>query len=283
MQPRTLDQILQELNTTGGYASQIENIKAKQALVPENIQSNISAAEAAQTKAYEDIITGARRRGVGFSGIPLGEQAKYSSTVFAPAILAAKEQGRVQQLSLEDAMNQLISDRYSKALGIQQYEQQFAENQRQFNEQMAAQRRAAAAAERYNATLANAFTQAQTSNNTKQARYEWSPERGYQFYDAYGNPISAKQYHQNTLAVTGGPSFRDWLTQLNAAHSDNNMQTALKYVGNDYIVGATPESVRSPLAQLGITEGHFYKEAATTKMPIMQNPRFYGIRNIQNA
>lgn len=258
MQPRTLDQILQELSTTGGYNAQIENLKQQQALVPQNIQSNIEAANAAQTKAYEDIVTGARRRGVGFSGIPLGEQAKYSSTVYAPAILAAKEQGRTQALGLEQAMNQLISDRYGKAESIRQYEQNLAEQQRQANMQYSAAAAAAAAQQRYNQILADSLNRANQTNNTVQGRVEWSKDKGYQFFDYQGNPINAVKYHQ---AVDTGMNFRDFLTQLNKAHADTNITNALQHVGNDYLVGAAPESLRNSLGQLGIT-GSFRQNKA---------------------
>lgn len=143
MQPRTLEQIITELNTS--YNPQIETIRKQQALIPQQTEAAIQAAGAAQNQAYEDILTGARRRGLGFAGIPLGEQAKYASTVYAPAVLQARTGGQQQALSLEQSLNQLVAQRAQQAEQIRQYEMDMAERQRQFNEQLAASRAAAAA------------------------------------------------------------------------------------------------------------------------------------------
>lgn len=144
MQPRTLEQIITELNTS--YNPQIETLRKQQALIPQQTEATIQAAGAAQSQAYEDILTGARRRGLGFAGIPLGEQAKYASTVYAPAVLSARAGGQQQALSLEQSLNQLVAQRAQQAEQIRQYELDMAERQRQFNEQLAASRAAASAA-----------------------------------------------------------------------------------------------------------------------------------------
>jgi len=135
MQPRTLEQIVSELNTV--YQPQIANIEAQRALIPQQTEANIKAAEAAQTKAYQDILTGAQRRGIGFSGIPLGEQAQYASNIFAPAVLSARATGQSQALSLQDALNQIYERQRTQAEQIRQYETSLAEQQRQFNAQLA--------------------------------------------------------------------------------------------------------------------------------------------------
>lgn len=259
MQPRTLEQIINELNTNA-YANQIETLRKQQELIPQNVQSSIEKAGAAQTQAYENIVTGARRRGIGFSGIPLGEQAKYASTVYAPAVLAAQEAGRTQALSLEDAVNRLVSERAARAEQIRQYELNFAEQQRQFNENKAIQRAQLAATQAANATTADYYkwlaSQGQgggAGSNAAKYSYTWDNKAGYQFKDASGKPVSALEYYK---ASGGQPSaFKDWLSALNQAHGDSNMSVALSVLGNNYNVVNAPENMRSQLAQLGITEG----------------------------
>jgi hypothetical protein len=131
MQPRTIEQILAESEKY--YSPLLESIQKRKATIPGMIQSDIAAADAAQTQAYENILTGAQRRGLGFSGIPLGEQAKYASTVYAPAILAAKAKGTEYGLTLDDAINQIYANRYANAQTQANWEQTFAENVRQAN------------------------------------------------------------------------------------------------------------------------------------------------------
>jgi hypothetical protein len=115
---RSIDQITKELGNV--YNPQIQSINQQKALVPQGVEADINQAKAEQGQAYEDILGGARRRGLGFSGIPLGEQAKYASTVFAPEVLRARQRGRQQELSLQDAL-----------LGIYEKRRQYADQLRQ--------------------------------------------------------------------------------------------------------------------------------------------------------
>lgn len=122
----------------------------------QGVEADITQAKAEQGQAYEDILGGARRRGLGFSGIPLGEQAKYASTVFAPAVLRARQQGKQQELSLTDALNSIYADRRKYAdtlrqgdIANDQWNQTFAFQKEQWAEQLrqqAADRAAAARA-----------------------------------------------------------------------------------------------------------------------------------------
>lgn len=150
MAVRTLEQIISELNPT--YNPQVESLRQRQGLIPGQIESEEKGLQAKQETAFGDILGGARRRGLGFSGIPLGEQARYTSTEFLPALARLRQSGREQAMSLEDAINGIMERRNTLAQQLQQGDQQrdlaerqFAEQQRQFNEQLAAQRRAAAA------------------------------------------------------------------------------------------------------------------------------------------
>lgn len=124
MQPRTLDQILSEYSAT--YQPSIDYLRQRQAQAPQMVEADIAAANAAQAKAYEDILTGARRRGLGFSGIPLGEQAQYASNVYAPAILAARQKGTEYAQNLENTILGLQAEARSQALARRNAEEDLA-------------------------------------------------------------------------------------------------------------------------------------------------------------
>ena len=150
MATKTLSQINQELGSI--YDPYAKNIQAKQALIPEQIKSEEAGLGAKQTQAYDEILGGARRRGLGFAGIPLGEQAKYNATEYMPALARLRQSGREQSMSLEEALLNLSRDRATQARGIfdadRNYDlanRQFSESQRQFNEQMRESARARAA------------------------------------------------------------------------------------------------------------------------------------------
>lgn len=151
MAVKSLDQVLSELQ--GTYQPQIDTLRQRQSAIPGQIQTQEQGLQAKQTQAFGDILNGARQRGLGFSGIPLGEQAKYTSTEFLPALARLRQSGQEQATSLEDAINGVLERRNTLAQSLvgQSYQQdlaerQFAEQQRQFNESLAQQRRASAAA-----------------------------------------------------------------------------------------------------------------------------------------
>ena len=124
MQPRTLDQIIAELQPS--FQPSIDFLRQRQTEIPKTIQADIQAAEAAQTKAYEDILTGARRRGLGFAGIPLGEQAQYASTVFAPEVLRARSRGTEAARDLEGNILGLQAEMRQSAIARRQQEEDLA-------------------------------------------------------------------------------------------------------------------------------------------------------------
>lgn len=148
MQPRTLESVLASLNSV--YSPQIDSIRQRQSLIPQQVESEERGLEARQTQAFDDILGGARRRGLGFAGIPLAEQARYTSTEFLPAIARLRQGAREQAMSLEDAILGINERRNAQGQSIYESERNFAEQQRQFNE---AQRRAAASAANDNSWL----------------------------------------------------------------------------------------------------------------------------------
>lgn len=199
MAVKTLDQVLSELQ--GTYQPQVDTLRQRQSAIPGQIAEEEKGLQAKQEQAFGDILGGARRRGLGFSGIPLSEQARYTSTEFLPAVARLRQSGQERAIGLEDAINQIFERRNTLAQQLvgQSYQQdlaerQFAEQQRQFNEQLAAQRRSAAASVA-NPTL-NPGQPTQPGPRVVQSR-----PGSYSFFDSQDKPITAAQY----AAATGKP------------------------------------------------------------------------------
>lgn len=153
--PRSLEQILAELSPV--YAPQESLLRQRQADIPAQIQAEEQGLDAKKTNAYDDILGGARRRGVGFAGIPLADQAKYNATDYLPAVARLRQSGREQAQSLEEALLGINERKQTAALGMRQYEQQrYDQHMAQLRaEEEARQQRAAAQAQQ--GSLASLF------------------------------------------------------------------------------------------------------------------------------
>jgi hypothetical protein len=113
--------------------------------------ADVAGLQAQQTQAFDDITSGARSRGIGFSGIPIQEQAKYTSSSFLPAVAKVKQQYAANRGSLSDALNSLNQDQYKTAMSLRE-----TQMDRDFRAAEAEkQRQAEAAAQRAQATAAN--------------------------------------------------------------------------------------------------------------------------------
>lgn len=122
MQPtRTLQDIIASLNSV--YQPQIGLIQQQQADLPNQAQAQTDALGAKKDQAFNDILGGARQRGIGFSGIPLSEQAKYVATDYLPALANLKTASTNQATSLEQAILQLQQQQNTQAQSIYQSEQ----------------------------------------------------------------------------------------------------------------------------------------------------------------
>lgn len=226
MAVKTLDQVLTELQ--GTYDPQIQSLQKQQSMIPDQIAQNEQQLGAKQEQAFGDILNGARRRGLGFSGIPLQEQAKYTATDYLPALANLHTAGIQQAQSLQDAINQVLERRNTLAQQLvsqsQQQdlaERQFAEQQRQFDAELALKR--ASAGSGFNPTINPSGGGQSTTANAVQR-----PDKGFNFTDHNGRPISAAAYSQ----LTGIP-FRELLQNM-ANEGDVGAQKALGFVGNDY-------------------------------------------------
>lgn len=144
---QTLQQVIQSLNSV--YNPQVGLLRERQKALPAQMQAEEQGLQAKQTQAYDEILGGARRRGMGFSGIPLAEQAKYNSTEYMPALARLRQQSKDQAMSLEEAIlgvrerQQGTGMSYWQALNAQdQWQREFNERKRQFELGLAESRRA---------------------------------------------------------------------------------------------------------------------------------------------
>lgn len=137
--PRSLDQILAEVTSKSDPQRQL--VLGQISQLPTQQAADESALDAKKTQAYDEILGGARQRGLGFSGIPLAEQAKYNATDYAPALANLKTNYGGRQATLESALADIGKNDYTTANDIFNQDRTFEEQQRQFNEQ---QRTAAA-------------------------------------------------------------------------------------------------------------------------------------------
>lgn len=209
MQPRSLNQIVKELNKT--FNPQVESVRARQALIPQQLQAEEAGLGAKQEQAFGNILSGARRRGLGFSGIPLGEQAQYTSTEYLPALARLRQSSREQSMSLEDAILGILERRDTLAQQVRQQEVSAAEQRRQFEanlklerERLAAQQRAARAGGGGGwSPVSGGGAGAASASFTRKS------DGGFAFTNAKGQPISAAKYAQQT-----GSDIRDVLRQM---------------------------------------------------------------------
>lgn len=236
MQPRSLQQVLSELDSV--YTPQVDSLRKRQSAIPGQLQAEEQGLAAKQETAFGDIVNGARRRGLGFSGIPLGEQARYTADNYLPALARLRQQGKEQAMSLEDAILGINERRQAQGQNIYQFEQQAAEQRRQFDEQMRMQReqasRASAAASSFAPSL-GLGPSVGGGGGSGASFVEQRADKGFNFRDQSGAPISAAAY----AAATGTP-FRTLLQRM-AEAGDQGAARALGFVGNDF--GYDPRKV----------------------------------------
>lgn len=223
MQPRSLDAIVAELNST--YNPQIQSIQARKAELPGQIQAEEQGLAAQQESAFGDILSGARSRGLGFSGIPLGEQAKYTATQYMPALAKLRMSGREQARSLDDAINQIREKQTLTAQDIRQKEMDRWQNQQQFDRELAARRESEARAA---GGAAMPTFGGGAVGNPKSASMVKRGDGGFNFTNAAGQSISAAAF-----AAAKGIPFRSLLQEM-AKNGDKGAKSALGFVGDDY-------------------------------------------------
>lgn len=234
---RTLQQIIAELNPT--FQPQVQSLEQRAQLLPQQIESEEAGLGAKKDQAYEDIVSGARRRGLGFAGIPLGEQAKYAATDYAPALARLRQSGQERAFSLQDAILGINERRDTLA------QQLYGQDLDRDAQEKAARAAAAAAA---NPSFGNLFAGAGGNAGAAGAPRIEKSDRGFAFYDPSGKPINAVQY-----ASLKGLPLRTLLTNM-ANDGDTNARIGLQYLTNNGgAFGAAPQQYRGALGALGAT------------------------------
>lgn len=225
--PRTLEQIISQL--APAYDPQVQSIQSQQAALPAYQQAQAAGLSASKDNAFSDILGGARERGIGFSGIPLAEQAKYTASTYLPAVSAMEQQFSDRNFSLADAINGLNQDKYKTANSI------YTTEQGNYQQYLAQQQAAAAARAGYNlgnGNQGNGGPPPPTATGAPAPVMAKKSDGGYAFTDSAGQPISAAVYYAQ--ATNGqGNNFRGFLQEL-ATNGDKGAAQALGFVGNDY-------------------------------------------------
>lgn len=224
MAVRTIQQIQKELAV--GDKSQRALINKQLQELPKLFQGQVKGLEAKQKNAFADILSGAKQRGLKFSGIPLAEQAEYTSDVFLPALAGLEEQRNTARTGLQGALADIIAQRSAMAQQIRQQELD-----RQFQAQQAAAARAAAAAPSFWGGGGGGGGGG-GDMAMPQAIQRKDKASGWDFKDELGNPISAAQYLIGTTPQGQEPDFRGLLMRM-AEAGDVGAKMVLPMVGND--------------------------------------------------
>lgn len=117
---RTAKQIRQELALNDKPA---ESLLRKQiGQTRQRFQGEKKGLLAQKDRAFGDILSGAKGRGLKFSGIPLEEQAEFTATEFLPALarLSGQRQDRVGEL--QGSLADIVRQRGLSAQGLRQQE-----------------------------------------------------------------------------------------------------------------------------------------------------------------
>ena len=217
--------------------------------LPGQAEAEVAGLDAKLQGANANILAGARRRGLGFSGIPVAEQAQYAASEYAPAVARTREGARNQAMSLQEALLGLDREKRTQAEGIYNneiqrdlQERQFQEQIRQFNEELALKKaeaaRAAAGGGGYGFGGLDSLGGGGGTGGAGSAKMVAKQGGGFAFTDANGRPISAAAY-----AAMKKVPFRQLLSTM-ASQGDRGARVALGFVGNDF--GYDPRKVTDP-------------------------------------
>jgi len=208
--PRALSQILEELNQV--YNPQRDVYNSRITALPEEQAAEERGLEAAKRDAFDQITTQANRRGLFYSGIPVAEEQRYTGQTFLPAVANMRANFANRRFNLQDALAQITQRQYGQAYDIRNAEEQ---------NEIAARGGSGGASPSFG------FGGGVLGANA-QATMSQRANKGFDFRDAAGNPISAAQF-----AAAKGIPFRRLLQEM-ANRGDSGARTALGFVGDDY-------------------------------------------------
>lgn len=140
---RALQDIITELNNVYDPQRQVYNSQMTQ-LDPQ-MTAEQQGLEAQKRDSFQQITERANRRGMFYSGIPVAEEQRYTASEFLPAVANLRAKYASQRFGLQEALTKLTAEQYNQANALRQKELDREEEQRQFNERLAAQERASRA------------------------------------------------------------------------------------------------------------------------------------------
>ena len=232
---RTLQQIITELNKAD--SGRVARAQTQKQGIGKQLEADEAALGSRKMQAFDSILEGARGRGLGFSGIPLGEQAKYVSTDYLPNLAKLRQGAQERRGGLEDFILGIGSENRKSAMGIRQSELDRAESQRQYNESLALERAKLAASQRaasqQSASRMFDFGQSQQQQSIPNVRIDERSPGSFTFRGADDNPITAANYANQT-----NQDIRDVLYDIGsrgdkvAANLYNQLDEASRY-GSD--------------------------------------------------
>jgi hypothetical protein len=220
---QAIEDIIRELDA--GYNPSRQLLQQRIDSLPSQADTQISGLNAQKDSAFNDILGGARDRGMGFSGIPIAEQAKYTATDFLPAVAKVRQAQNETQSSLLQALNDIGLDQRKTAYTVQQGQ---VANEIEAAKARAAERASAGGSGSLSGLFGGSAGTTAASAGAKSATAAQRADKGYNFSDAGGKAISAAQFAQ----LKGIP-LRTLLQQM-ANSGDKGAKTALGYVGNDF-------------------------------------------------
>lgn len=219
MDPARLSQEYASLNPV--YDPQRTLIQKQITDLPTSADAAKSALEQARINAFRDITSTAQGRGVYFSGFTPSEMARYTGEKYLPALAGITSEQNAAKTKLESALATINAQQSSEATSNLQKILDREQQQRQFEQELAASQ-AKAAKTAYAAEVKQAATPA--GHKVKQGS-----QGQYMFSDKFGTPISMADYVQGNLLTSA-----DVLNLLkNGTGYDRNIYQKVKTLSGD--------------------------------------------------
>lgn len=208
---------MSELDKSGGYAIDRQLLEQQLKALPGQSKAQVRGLNAQLSRANDNILQGARGRRLGFSGIPLAEQAQYAATEYAPALARVKQSMNEQRTGILGSLSSLSRDMRNQAQSIFENERNFREQRRQFEEQMRLQRENAARSAAASAAASgpsgmdylSALMSGGGDKKSSGPRIAANGNGGFTFLNSSNKPITAGQYARAT-----GTDIRDVLYEI---------------------------------------------------------------------
>lgn len=222
-QVQSLDSILAGLNPA--YAPSEALYNQQIAAIPGQQQAAQAGLDQTKTNSFHDINTSANSKGLAFSGIPSSEQATYLGGTYLPAVAKLKSDSQNQQMTLQQALASLESDKYKTGLSTQQDQQKVLDSYNQQQQQNAFDAQQKELDREASASGSGGLSayQAAELQNKAASQYKASifKSGNYNFTGPNGAPISMATYAQAT-----GNNILDLLRNSGSQYDKNAYQDA---------------------------------------------------------